>query len=162
MNLLQSIKDKLHPVEYERAAPFTFEPPFRANVSETYISETQIKDLEKTVKSCATKERKILIPLLKLRNLLVKRFGFKTDWQEGEFGPFDIKFFKGEKEYCTIRYEDPHFSFYAELTLKSQKLTLNSAVHFKTPEGLLYFWSIYLVHVQVFKSLMRELATANS
>lgn len=148
-----------HSVEHERAAPFTFEPPFRANVSETYITETDITNLEDVIKKVADKDRPLLTPLLQLRNLLVKRFGFNTEWKKGEFGPFDIKFFDGEKEYLTIRYEDPHFSFYGELALKPGTLTLNSAVHFKTPEGMLYFWSIYLVHVQVFKSLMREVAT---
>lgn len=154
-----SIKKLFHPVDHERAAPFSFEPPFRANVSETYITNTSISELENVIRSIASKDRPVLESLLKLRNLIVKRFGFKTDWQQGDFGPFDIKFFKEEREYLTCRYEDPHFSFYGELSLKEQTLTLNSAVHFKTPEGMLYFWSIYLAHVQVFKSLMREIAT---
>lgn len=150
----------LSPVFHERATPFSFEPPIRPNVSETYILATKVKNLKERAHEVANSPRPILEGLLKLRNLIVKRFGFKVDWQQGPFGPFDIYFYGNAPgaQHLTARYEDPHFSFYGELHLKEEKLILYSAVHFKTPEGMLYFWSIYLAHVQIFKNLLREIA----
>lgn len=89
---------------------------------------------------------------------MVKRFGIKTEFsEEGLFGPFDVNFIN-ENE-VVIKFDDPHFSFYAEGKNQESALTLHTGVHFKTPTGMIYFWSVYLIHVQVFKAFMRDLYT---
>lgn len=145
-------------VQHSQTAPFTFEPPFKANVSETYSLQSLPGKLKDHMESAVSKDRPILKLLLKGRNKVVGRWGFKTDFeQEGPYGPFDVNYQTDNK--LSIRYDDPHFNFYSELINDPEKETLTCycAVHFITPKGMFYFWSIYLAHVQVFKSFLRNL-----
>lgn len=143
-------------IEHYRSAPFSFEPPKTSNVSETYLGPKLGRSLKEALDEAVAQERPFLKQLLKLRNLLVKRFGIKTDFSGSTpYGPFDVKFLNDEE--VIIKYDDPHFSFYCEGKNKDNALTFHTSVHFVTPTGMLYFWSIYLFHVQVFKSFIRGL-----
>lgn len=147
-------------IEHFRSAPFSFEPPKTSNVSETYLGPAlKNKTLKSALDLAVQKDRPFLGLLLKLRNMLVKRFGIKTDFSgDSPYGPFDVSFPEsGKEEEVIVKYDDPHFSFYAEAKNKESALTLHTSVHFKTPTGMVYFWSIYLFHVQVFKSFMKGL-----
>jgi len=142
-------------IQHFRSTPFSFEPPKTANVSETYIGPILKASLREALERSIKKKRPFLNQLIKLRNLLVKRFGLKTDLGKDPYGPFDVKYV--DEDFVIIRYDDPHFSFYGEGKRGEDALTFHCGVHFKTPTGMIYFWSIYLFHVQVFKSFMRDL-----
>ncbi len=144
-------------VTHYLSTPLSFTPPFRANVQETYQADTDINTLQSVVERAKEQKRPLLRSLLTLRNKIVARFGFKTDLEEGkDYGPFDVSFIN--EDHLKASYEDPHFSFYAEIIHKNSKLTLYSGVHYKSPQGMTYFWLIYPFHVAVFKSLLAELA----
>ncbi len=145
-------------IKYSRSTPYTFEPPFRANVTETYITKANPATLRQVLEETVNKKRPVLKSLIGLRNILVKKFGFKVDWPEAPYGPFDISFQNDQS--FSARYEDPHFSFYSEFQNdhKTNQLKCFAAVHYKTPQGMVYFWSIYLFHVAIFKNLMKELS----
>lgn len=144
-------------VEHSQTAPFTFEPPFKANVSETYSLTALPGTLKEHMEAALKKDRPILKILLKGRNKIVGRYGFKTEFEEGLYGPFNVIYHSTNKLSAT--YDDPHFNFYCELINDKEKerLTCYSAVHFITPKGMFYFWGIYLAHVQVFKAFLRSL-----
>lgn len=143
-------------VFYSRSTPFSFEPPFRANVTETYTTNANPNSMKEVLEVAIQKDRPILKLLLSVRNKLVKKFGFKVEWPNGPYGPFDISF--QDEQRFSARYEDPHFSFYSEFINEEKLLICYAAIHYKTPQGMIYFWSIYFFHVAVFKSLMKELS----
>jgi hypothetical protein len=144
-------------IEYSQSAPFSFEPPFKANVSETYSRKNLEGTLKDHMEKAVSKDRPLLKLLLKGRNKVVGRFGFNTDFSGGEYGPFEVIYHSTNK--LSARYDDPHFNFYCEMINDFEKETLSCycAVHFITPNGMFYFWSIYLAHVQVFKAFLRGL-----
>lgn len=150
--MLESLK-----VTHHLSTPLNFSPPFRANVQETYKRRCDFSSLKKVVEANAKKKRPILNGLLNLRHKIVKRFGFKTEWDpSSEYGPFDVSFIHDNK--LKAQYEDPHFSFYAELENSENELILHCGVHYKTPQGMIYFWAIYPFHVTIFKNLLNDLS----
>lgn len=144
-------------VTHSQSAPFSFEPPFRANVSETYSLCSLKGNLKDHMEAAVKKKHPLLKTLLKGRNKVLGRWGFKTDLGSGPYGPFDVVYHSLNK--LSVHYDDPHFNFYSELINDHQNdtLTCYCAVHFITPKGMMYFWSIYLFHVQVFKAFLRSL-----
>ena len=155
-------------IYHSRSTPFSFEPPFRSNVNETYSLKSLPGSLKDHMEAGVKKNRPLLKILIKARNKIVKRFGIKTTFNESHedresndpkslYAPFKVIYHSTNK--LSASYDDPHFNFYCELINDHEKdtLTCYSAVHFITPTGMIYFWSIYLVHVQVFKSFLKDL-----
>lgn len=142
-------------VKYSKSAPTDFKPPFKTNVIESFSVQGFTGNLKPIVEKFFSSPLPILGLLLKIRNILVKRFGFKIEKGSGLYGPFDVEF--PTPNLMVIKYDEPNFNFYAEASVKKGILNCYNAVHFKTPQGFLYFWSIYPFHVLIFKSLLHRL-----
>lgn len=145
-------------VDHKLSVPLNFKTPFTLNVGETFKRKALKNSLEESLEQYKNEEHPILNYGLKFRNRLVKRFGFKTDFDSSSpYGPFKVQFITQDK--AIIQYDDPHFSFYAELenNRENDSFTCINGVHYKTPQGLIYFWLAYPLHVFTFKKIFSSL-----
>lgn len=144
-------------ITYQRSAPESFHPPFQANVLETFTATDFQGDLQSAVERTLQEPLPALRRLMDIRNFLVSKLGFvTTSSQQGLYGPFKVHY-PDKKKMCAS-FDDPNFQFYAELIHQSDDLHCHSAVQFKTALGRIYFYTIYPVHLRVYKFLLRKIA----
>ncbi|MDR1200630.1 MAG: DUF2867 domain-containing protein [Tannerellaceae bacterium] len=156
---VKSMEDKLNCIRY-----YYF--PQKSNVANGFgtIDYQDIYSIKKTSDKSAeeiSKELLVLpkwvLALLKLRNLLVKAFGLKTDKQNPEQETFFTLIEKNEEE-IIMGEDDKHLNFRASIMNDKAEgaIYLTTLVHFNNLWGRLYFLPVKPFHKVIMKTLLKR------
>lgn len=146
-------------INHEFKTPDSFKPPFKAHVKETYWGSGQFLSAREGLLKIKNTLPWTIKSLLQIRNNIVEKFGFKTDFDlDKEFGPFEVEF--TSKDEAIIRYEEENFVFYGEILTQTEELRGYFAVKFKSLKGRIYFYTIFPGHYLIFKYLINNMRKA--
>lgn len=145
-------------VKQSFSAPDSFQPPFKADVLETYQASGHFKSVKEGMEQIKNTPNTFINFLVSIRNAAIKSFGFKTEYSNEGYGPFDVQFLSDD--HCSIKYDENNFSFYGEIIKEQLGIRSHFAVKFHTKRGRLYFYTIFPGHYLIFKYLITKFRTA--